>query len=333
MKILVDAMGGDHAPHAIVQGCLEALKQEEDIEIVLIGDRRMIEDILLDAKYDASRLTVRHASQVITNNESPTKAIKSKPDSSMVVGFQMLKQKEGDVFVSAGSSGALLVGSVTILRRIKGVDRPSLGSVIPNKRGRMLLLDSGLNMTCRPNYYLQFAYLGAAYMKAVFDLDNAKIGLVNVGTEEEKGTENVKDANKLLRASSLNYVGYVEGKDLFEGVADVVVTDGFTGNVILKLTEGASKFMIGGMKKMLLQNLRSKIGAVLLKDGLDEFKKTVDADINGGAPVLGVDGLVIKSHGNSNARTIRYVISKANALAKSTFLEDIRTEFNALAKK
>ena len=328
MKILVDAMGGDHAPHAIVQGCLEALKQEEDIEIVLIGDRRMIEDILLDAKYDASRLTVRHASQVITNNESPTKAIKSKPDSSMVVGFQMLKQKEGDVFVSAGSSGALLVGSVTILRRIKGVELP-----LANKRGRMLLLDSGLNMTCRPNYYLQFAYLGAAYMKAVFDLDNAKIGLVNVGTEEEKGTEDVKDANKLLRASSLNYVGYVEGKDLFEGVADVVVTDGFTGNVILKLTEGASKFMIGGMKKMLLQNLRSKIGAVLLKDGLDEFKKTVDADINGGAPVLGVDGLVIKSHGNSNARTIRYVISKANALAKSTFLEDIRTEFNALAKK
>ncbi len=333
MRVLVDAMGGDHAPQAIVQGCLEALQMEEDLEIILIGDRRTVEDFLLDADYDRKRLTVRHASQVISNNESPTKAIKSKTDSSMVVGFQMLKQKEGDVFVSAGSSGALLVGSVTILRRIKGVDRPSLGSVIPNKRGRMLLLDSGLNMNCRPNYYLQFAYLGAAYMKAVFGQENAKVGLVNVGTEEEKGTEDVKDANKLLRASPLNYVGYVEGKDLFEGVADVVVTDGFTGNVILKLTEGASKFMIGGMKKMLLQNFRSKIGAMFLKDGLDEFKKSVDADINGGAPVLGVDGLVIKSHGNSKARTIKYVILKANALAKSTFLEDIRKEFNALSKK
>ncbi len=333
MRVLVDAMGGDHAPQAIVQGCLEALKIEEDLEIILIGDRRTIEDFLLDAEYDVKRLSVRHASQVITNNESPTKAIKSKPDSSMVVGFQMLKQKEGDVFISAGSSGALLVGSVTILRRIKGVDRPSLGSVIPNKRGRMLLLDSGLNMTCRPNYYLQFGYLGAAYMKAVFGQDNAKVGLVNVGTEEEKGTEDVKDANKLLRGSSLNYIGYVEGKDLFEGVADVVVTDGFTGNVILKLTEGASNFMIGGMKKMLLQNFRSKIGAMFLKDGLNEFKQSVDADINGGAPVLGVDGLVIKSHGNSKARTIKYVILKANALAKSTFLEDIRNEFNVLSKK
>lgn len=333
MKILVDAMGGDHAPRAIVQGCLAALKAESDFEIVLIGDRRTVEDLLRDAEYDHARLTVRHAAQVISNNEMPTRAIKNKPDSSMVVGFQMLKQKEGDVFVSAGSSGALLVGSVTILRRIKGVDRPALGSVIPTKRGRMLLMDSGLNMMCRPGYYLQFAYLGAAYMKAVFGMEQARVGLINVGTEEEKGTDEVKDANKLLRASSLNYVGYVEGKDLLEGVADVVVTDGFTGNVMLKLIEGTSKFMVDKVKSMLLKNLKSKIGAVFLKDGIRDFKSSMDADINGGAPVLGVDGLVVKSHGSSSARTIKHVVLKANALAKSTFLEDIKKEFNMLSKK
>ncbi len=332
MMVLVDAMGGDNAPEAIVQGCLSALKMKGDFCITLIGDRRRIEDILIDAEYDKNRLFIRHASDIITNHESPTKAIKSKPDSSMAVGFQMLKQKEGNVFISAGSSGALLVGSVTIIRRIKGVDRPALGSVIPTKRGRMLLLDSGLNTSCRPNHYLQFGYLGSAYMKAVFGTDRARVGLINVGTEDEKGTEDVKDANKLLRASSLNYVGSVEGKDLLEGVADVVVTDGFTGNVVLKLIEGTSKYIFGEIKGMLYKNVKSKIGALFLKDGLKTFKRSLDADVNGGAPILGVDGLVIKSHGSSNARTIKHVVLKACALAESSFLEDIKGEFNVLSK-
>ena len=260
MKVLVDAMGGDNAPQAIVEGCLQALEVNKDFSITLIGERRKIEDQLIDKDYDKERLTIKHASEVITNNEVPTKAIKKKTDSSMVVGFNMLKNREGDVFVSAGSSGALLAGSVFILRRIRGISRPALGSIIPTKRGRIILLDSGLNSVIRPQNYLQFAYLGAAYMKSMFGVEDPRVGLVNVGTEEEKGTEAVKEANTLLRQSTLNYIGFIEGKDVFEGIADVVVTDGFTGNVMLKLIEGTATYFFREVKGVLLRNWKSRIG-------------------------------------------------------------------------
>ncbi|HOA31824.1 MAG TPA: phosphate acyltransferase PlsX, partial [Clostridia bacterium] len=296
MRVLVDAMGGDNAPQAIVEGCLQALEVNKDFSITLIGERRKIEDQLIDKDYDKERLTIKHASEVITNNEVPTKAIKKKTDSSMVVGFNMLKNREGDVFVSAGSSGALLAGSVFILRRIRGISRPALGSIIPTKRGRIILLDSGLNSVIRPQNYLQFAYLGAAYMKSMFGVEDPRVGLVNVGTEEEKGTEAVKEANTLLRQSTLNYIGFIEGKDVFEGIADVVVTDGFTGNVMLKLIEGTATYFFREVKGVLLRNWKSRIGAAFLKKGFEDFKKSMDPDVNGGAPILGVDGLVIKSH-------------------------------------
>ncbi|MBE7067543.1 MAG: phosphate acyltransferase PlsX [Ruminococcaceae bacterium] len=330
MNILLDTMGGDNAPGAMVYGALDAIKEQGDFEITLLGDRRSIEDILINEEYDKSRLHIRHTTQEITNNDKPTRAIKTKQDSSMVVGFNMLNNKEGDVFISTGSSGALLIGAITILKRIPGIDRPALGSVIPSKKGRVLLVDSGLNMTCRPDHYEQFAYMGSAYMKAVFGIESPRIGLVNVGTEEEKGTTVIKEANKLLRGSHLNYVGYIEGKDLFTGVADVIVTDGFTGNVILKLIEGASKFIFSGLKNVLYESWRSKISALLLKKGLTSFKKSLDPDVNGGAPILGVNGLVIKSHGNSTAKTIKHVILKADALARSTYMDDIKNELEHL---
>lgn len=330
MRILVDAMGGDNAPQAIVEGCLQALKERNDFNITLIGERRKIEDLLIDETYDKNRLTIKHASESISNNESPTKAIKKKEDSSMVIGFNMLKDKEGDVFISAGSSGALLAGSVFILRRIKGISRPALGSIIPTKRGRVMLLDSGLNTVVRPQNYLQFAYLGAAYMKSVFGVENPKVGLINVGTEDEKGTDGVKEANTLLRESTLNYIGYIEGKDFFDGVCDVIVTDGFTGNVILKLIEGTAKYFFGEIKIALFRNLKSKIGALLLKDSLNKFKQSMDSDVNGGAPILGVDGLVIKSHGSSNAKTIKHVVLKACTLAESNFIEGIKKEMKSM---
>lgn len=326
MRVLVDAMGGDNAPHAIVEGCLLALKENNDFSITLIGERRKIEDQLIDKVYDKDRITIKHASEVISNNDVPTKAIKKKADSSMVVGFNMLKNREGDVFVSAGSSGALLAGSVFILRRIRGISRPALGSIIPTKKGRIILLDSGLNSVIRPQNYLQFAYLGAAYMKCLFGVENPRVGLVNVGTEEEKGTEAVKEANMLLRQSGLNYVGFIEGKDVFEGVADVVVTDGFTGNVMLKLIEGTATYFFREVKNVLLHDWKSKIGAAFLKKGFENLKRSMDPDVNGGAPILGVDGLVIKSHGSSNARTIKHVILKAVALAESDFISDIKKE-------
>ena len=330
MIVLVDAMGGDNAPYAIVKGCVEAKNERGGFSVVLIGDEPEIRKILSSEQYDPGRISIRHTTQVITNDDVPTKAIRAKSDSSLTVGFKMLKEGKGDVFLSAGNSGALLVGSITILKRIGGIDRPCLGSVIPTKGGRMILVDSGLNMSCKAERYEQFAYLGAAYMKALFKTEEPRIGLVNIGSEDEKGPEIIKAANEMLRASSLNYIGYLEGKDLFEGRADVVVTDGFTGNVILKLIEGTSKYMFTEIKKLLFKNLRTKIGALFLKDGLNEFKKTLDPDINGGAPILGVDGLVLKSHGSSNAKTIRYVVLKACDLAESSFLEDIKSTFQEM---
>ena len=330
MIVLVDAMGGDNAPYALVKGCVEAINERGGFSVVLIGDEPEIRKILSSEQYDPGRISIRHTTQVITNDDVPTKAIRAKSDSSLTVGFKMLKEGKGDVFLSAGNSGALLVGSITILKRIGGIDRPCLGSVIPTKGGRMILVDSGLNMSCKAERYEQFAYLGAAYMKALFKTEEPRIGLVNIGSEDEKGPEIIKAANEMLRASSLNYIGYLEGKDLFEGRADVVVTDGFTGNVILKLIEGTSKYMFTEIKKLLFKNLRTKIGALFLKDGLNEFKKTMDPDINGGAPILGVDGLVLKSHGSSNAKTIRYVVLKACDLAESSFLEDIKSTFQEM---
>ena len=330
MMVLVDAMGGDNAPQAIVKGCVDAINEKGGFSVTLIGDETEIRKILAEEKYDQARIRIRHTTQVITNDDVPTKAIREKRDSSMVVGFRMLKDGEGDVFLSAGSSGALLVGSITILKRIGGIDRPCLGSVIPTKGGRMILVDSGLNMSCKPGRYEHFAYLGAAYIKALFKTENPRVGLVNIGSEEEKGPDIVKEANEILKQSSVNYIGYLEGKDLFEGKADVVVTDGFTGNVILKLIEGTSKYMFTEIKKALFKNLRTKIGALLLKDGLNDFKRTMDADVNGGAPILGVDGLVLKSHGSSNAKTIRHVVLKACDLAESSFLADIKSEFQGM---
>ena len=331
MNILLDTLGGDNAPGAMLHGAIDAINTTEGFDITLLGDKGAIEDILNNEEYDKNRLHIRHTTQEITNNDKPTRAIRTKQDSSMVVGFNMLKNKEGDVFISTGSSGALLIGAVTILKRIPGVDRPALGTIIPGKKGRVLLIDSGLNMTCRPDHYQQFAYLGSAYMKAVFDVENPKIGLINVGTEDEKGTADVKEANNLLVGSDLNYVGYIEGKDVFSGVADVVVTDGFTGNVMLKLIEGASDFFFSGVKDVLTANFISKISALLLKKGFKSFKKTLDPDINGGAPILGVNGLVIKSHGNSTAKTIKHVILKADALARSSYMEDIKKELETIS--
>jgi len=328
MKILVDAMGGDNAPGAIVNGCLEAILENSDFTIVLIGDKKQIEEILSKNEYDKHRIEIVNTTEVILNCEVPTKAIKNKTDSSMVVGFNMLTEGKGQVFVSAGSSGALLAGSILIVKRIKGVERPALGSILPTKTGRVMLLDSGLNTQCKPINYVQFGQLGSAYMRSMFEIENPKVGLVNIGTEDEKGPDEVKEANELLRASEVNFVGNIEGKDILEGIVDVVVTDGFTGNVILKLIEGAASFFFGEIKGIFYKNIKTKLAALAIKSELDDFKKKMDADTNGGAPILGVNCLVIKSHGSSKAKTIKHVVLKAYNLAKSSFLDDIKDEFS-----
>jgi len=324
LRIIVDAMGGDHAPKAIVNGSIDALKSQDGFDVTLIGESEQINAILTERKFSSPRLQVIHAHEVITNEDMPTRAIKSKKNSSMVIGFNMLKENKGDVFLSAGNSGALLTGALLILGRIKGVDRPALSAVIPTKTGKCLIIDAGLNSTCKPINYVQFGIFGSAYMQGLFNKPNPTVGLVNMGTEAKKGTEVLKQAYSLLSESNLNFVGNIEGKDVPEGKVDVAVCDGYIGNVMLKFLEGAGSFFGAILKGMFKRTIFSKLSVFFVMKDMMAFKKMMDPSEEGGAPILGVDGIVIKSHGNSNDKTIKNVIIKAYNLAKSSVFDQIR---------
>jgi len=330
LKILIDAMGGDNAPEAIVNGSIDAVNTWDGFDIALIGDSEEISKILARRKFDSSRVEVIHSKEVITNDDIPTRAIRSKKNSSMVVGFNMLKEKQGDVFVSAGSTGALLTGALFILGRLKGVDRPALGAMIPTQRGRCLLIDAGLNTTCRPYNYLQFATFGSIYLKELFNIENPKVGLVNMGTEAKKGTEVLKQAYTLLSASNLNFVGNIEGKDIPLGNVDVAVCDGYIGNVILKFLEGTGRFFSSFLKGMFKRTIFSKMSLLFVMKDMLKFKKLMDPSEDGGAPILGVNGLVIKSHGNSDDKTIKNVIFKAYNLSKTSVFDKIKDNIDQM---
>ncbi|HPT91675.1 MAG TPA: phosphate acyltransferase PlsX [Acetivibrio sp.] len=327
MVILVDAMGGDNAPEAIVNGCLDAVGEAEGFDILLIGDEGKIREILSKRDYDRSRINIHHTSEVITVEDVPTKAIKSKKDSSMVVGFKLLKEKQGDVFLSCGNSGALMAGALFIVGRLKGVDRPALGAIVPTKTGRGLIIDAGLNTICKPINYLQFSIMGSIYMKEMLGIDNPKVGLLNIGAEVGKGNETLKHAYSMLSEANINFLGNVEGNDVPLGAVDVVVCDGFAGNVMLKFYEGAASFLVGMLKDIYYKNLKTKLSALMIQKEMKQFKKVMDADEQGGAPILGVNGLVFKSHGSSNARTIKNVVIKAGKLAKTKAMDRIREKF------
>jgi len=328
--ILVDAMGGDNAPEAIVNGCIDAINSKDGFDVMLIGDSEQIKEILRKRKFSSPRIKIYHTDEVITNDDIPTKAIKTKQNSSMVVGFKLLKNGEGDVFLSAGNSGALLTGALLILGRISGVDRPALGAVVPVKDGNTLIIDAGLNSSCKPINYLQFGLFGSMYMKKLYDIQNPTVGLLNVGAESGKGNETIKQAYSLLSKSNLNFIGNVEGKDIPEGKVHVVVCDGFMGNVLLKFYEGAGTYFFGLVKGALTRNIFTKLSALLLKKSINNLKKTIDPDVLAGAPILGVDGLVIKSHGNSKARTIKYALLKAYKFAEGSMLDHIKEELKNL---
>lgn len=324
MRILVDAMGGDNAPVAIVKGCVDAVNQEDGYDITLIGDETRIKEVLSKENYDKSRIEIRHTSQVITNEDKPTVAIKGKKDSSMVVGFDMLKKKEGDAFLSAGNTGALLTASLLLIGRIKGVLRPALGAIIPTKGGETLLIDAGLNSAVRPESYVQFAHFGTEYMSALYGIDKPEVGLINIGHEDSKGTAEVKEANELLKKTDINYVGNIEGNDVINGKAKVVVCDGFVGNILLKFFEGTGRYFLGSLKSIIKKSITTKIAGLILKKDLKEFFAPMDTDVVGGAPVLGVKGLVMKSHGSSKAITIKNVVSKTARLAKADITGHIK---------
>lgn len=333
MRILVDAMGGDNAPGAIVNGSIDAIKTQEGFEVVLIGDLERINAILAERKFSSPRLQVIHAQEVITNEDLPTRAIKSKKNSSMVVGFKMLKGKNGDVFVSAGNSGALLTGALLILGRLNGVDRPALGAVIPTKKGKCLIIDAGLNSVCKPINYIQFGIFGTAYMKGLLNIENPTVGLVNMGTEAKKGTEVLKQAYSMLSDSKLNFIGNIEGKDVMLGNVHVAVCDGYVGNVMLKFLEGASSFFGAFLKGMFRRTIFSKLSMLFVAKDMLAFKKMLDPSVEGGAPILGVDGIVIKSHGNSNDKTIKNVIIKSYNLASSSAFEQIKDSISSMEVK
>ncbi len=310
MKIILDGMGGDNAPASVVEGAVLALK-EMPHEIVFVGQEEKIYEELKKYKYDESRVSVIDAREVITNDEAPVRAVRSKKDSSIVKGINMVKNGEGDIFISAGSTGALLSGGLFLLGRIQGIDRPALASIYPIIGGRAsLLVDAGANSECKPNNLLEFGIMGNIYMEKVIGRENPKVGLVNIGTEAKKGNTLTKAAYDLLEQSDMNFIGNVEAREVPKGVCDVIVTDGFTGNVILKLTEGLAWNILQVIKKKFTEGVKAKLGAALLIDKLAGLKQEFDYSEYGGAPILGVKGPIVKMHGSSNANAVKNTILK-----------------------
>jgi len=320
-------MGGDNAPEAVVNGCIEAISELDGFEVQLIGDSDRIRQIIGRRQFDNSRMKIIHAGEVITNDDSPSRAIKSKKDSSMVVGFKLLKEKKGNVFLSAGNTGALMAGALLLLGRIEGVDRPALPTFLPTKNGGTLLIDSGINTVCKPVNYLQFGIMGSIYMKEVHKVVSPKVGLINNGTEEKKGTDVIKQAYPMLANSNVNFVGNVEARQLLIGDINVAVCDGFVGNVVLKLLEGSVTFFLGILKESFTKNIMTKLAALVVKGHLKKQMKSFDYEEIGGTPILGVDGIVFKSHGSSNAKAVKNAILTAHRFTKTTVVQQIRDEF------
>ncbi|MCR4748451.1 MAG: phosphate acyltransferase PlsX [Lachnospiraceae bacterium] len=306
VKVALDAMGGDNAPGEIIKGAIDALKERGNLFVYVVGKKDIIEEQLASYTYDKNRLEVVDATEVIDTAEPPVMAIRKKKDSSIVKGMNMVKDKTCDAFVSAGSSGAILVGGLVIVGRIKQVERPPLAPLVPTKDGVSLLIDCGANMDARPSFLVQFAKMGSVYMKYAMGIDNPRVGIVNVGAEEEKGNSLVKETFPLLKSCpDINFIGSVEARDIPLGVADVIVCDAFVGNAILKTLEGVGKLMIGTVKETLTTNLKTKIGALFIKSALKENMKRFDVSNHGGAPLLGLNGLVVKTHGSSKAGEIK----------------------------
>jgi fatty acid/phospholipid synthesis protein PlsX len=327
LNILVDAMGSDHGPNAVVEGCFRAIKEAEGFDIKLIGDSVSIKKIMQEKGFSSDRLSVIHADEVITMEDS-FKAVRTKKNSSMSIGLNMLKEKQGDVFLSAGNTGALLTGATVILHRIKGVDRPALAAVMPSRKGCVCLIDCGANTICKPINLLQFGIMGSIYMQEVFDIKNPKVGIINNGTEEHKGTDLVKESRVLLEQSNINFMGNIEGRDVADGEVDVVVCDGFVGNILLKFYEGAGSFIKNSLKEIFTSSIVAKVSTVFLYNNLKKFTKQLDYTEHGGAPLLGVNGKVMKTHGSSNAKTVKNAVLKAAKFGESTVLEQISNEFN-----
>lgn len=323
--VALDAMGGDNAPKEMIKGAVQALEKTDAVQILLVGKEDVIRAELAQYTYDKTRIEVVNATEVIETAEPPVNAIRRKKDSSIVVGMKLVKEGQADAFVSAGSSGAVLVGGQVIVGRIKGVERPPLAPLIPTEKGVSLLVDCGANVDARPSHLVQFAKMGSIYMEHVVGIKNPKVGIVNIGAEEEKGNALVKETFPLLKGEkNINFIGSVEAREIPHGQADVIVCEAFAGNIILKLFEGVGSVLISEIKKGMMGSLRSKIGALLVKPALKKTLKSFDSSEYGGAPLLGLNGLVVKTHGSSTAKEICNTIIQCVTFKEQKINEKIK---------
>lgn len=335
MKILLDAMGGDNAPDANIKGAVNVINQI-DAEIILIGKETIIRNRIKELygkeiEEISNKLKIKNSTETIEMEDKPTDAIKYKKDSSMVVGLKLLKNGEGDVFISAGNSGALLAGATLLVGRIKGIDRPALAGILPSYHNQLLLIDSGANTNCKPVNLLQFAQMATIYLKKTFGIEKPRIGLLNIGTEETKGTELTRESYKLLREKSeeldINFIGNVEGRDAFSGRIDAIVTDGFTGNVFLKTAEGLGKFVKKSLVESFTQNIFTKISYIIAKKPIKSLSEAMDYKLYGGALFLGVKKPVVKAHGSSDEMLFECTIKQAKKFVENKTVENIVEQF------
>lgn len=325
VKVAVDAMGGDNAPVEIVKGAVEAVQKSSDISVVLTGKEDVINAELAKYTFDKSRVKVANATEVIETAEAPVMAIRKKKDSSIVVGLGLLKNKEVDAFVSSGSTGAVLVGGQLLTGKAKGVKRAPLAPLIPTAKGMSLLIDCGANVDARSDHLLQFARMGSIYMESVMKVKNPRVAIVNIGAEEEKGNALVKETMPLLKAcKDINFIGSIEARDIPNGYADVIVCEAFVGNVILKLYEGVGSTLIKEIKAGIMTSLRGKIGGLLVKPSLKTVVKKFDSSEYGGAPLLGLKGLVVKAHGSSKSKEICNAILQCKTFAEQDVIGKIQ---------
>ena len=326
VHVVLDAMGGDNAPQEVVKGALKALSDSNDLKVTLCGIESKITEELSGKDYPKDRLFIENADEVITTEEAPVMAIRRKKNSSIVKGMNLVKEKKADAFVSAGSSGAILVGGQLIVGRIRGVERPPLAPLIPSttERGVSLIIDCGANVDARSSHLVQFAKMGSIYMEHVLGVKNPRVAIVNIGAEEEKGNMLVKETFPLLKnCPDINFIGSIEAREIPNGGADVIVCEAFVGNVILKMYEGVGKMMLSTIKGALMSSLRGKIGGLLIKPSLKGVLKTFDATEYGGAPLLGLNGLVVKVHGNATEKEISNAIKQCETFKEQNISQRI----------
>lgn len=322
MKIALDAMGGDFAPEMTIAGAIEAVS-EYDLEVILVGNRQQLRDALKDRRYPSSRISIFHASEVVEMHESPSSALRKKRDSSIRRAVELVKNREADAAVSAGNSGVVMATSLFLLGKLPHVDRPAIATIMPSLTGYFVLIDAGANVDCKPENLLQFAHMGSAYYKTIFSNPAPRIALLSIGEEDTKGNELTKEAFRILKNAGMNFAGNIEGKDIFSGHADVIVCDGFIGNIVLKVSEGLAETIIKMLRREIVNVATGKLGYLMIKPAIRNFKKKTDYSEYGGAPLLGINGTCIISHGRSSAKAIKNAIKVSAEMAKQKVHEVI----------